>query len=158
MLWLLSTSTYITCLLSRSQFTSHQGKTLISDHISFNYHHASSMIYRFPFKKSAISLSATPLIDISTTELGLPEDFQTECFVSDKDTDLDCLPIGMVTLPRHSDEKVSSLLEKTEKFLRFMHINSKEVERGLVMAAKERAHEHEVIHANNYVDLGKIDT
>jgi hypothetical protein len=145
-LWLFSTLTCVTCLLSSNLFTFRQGIPFPSEYNPFIY---SSI------EDSLFSLSATPLIDVASTELELPEDFQTECLVDD---DPNCLPIGMVTLPRHSNGKVSLLLEKTEKILRFMHMSSKAVERNSIVAAKDRAHEHEVIHANNYVDLGKIDT
>jgi hypothetical protein len=112
------------------------------------------------------SITVGPLIEVASEE-ELPDDFETECLatshpnddVDDDSNDVNnCIPIGMVTLPRHSHEGVNALLENAETILRSIHVNSKEVERDHVIEAKERAHEHEVIHANNYVDLGKIDT
>lgn len=69
-----------------------------------------------------------------------------------------CLPLNLVTLPRHPHEKVNGILAKTEKLLREMHVNSTEIELTKVHMAKEAGRAHERIYANNYVDLGKIDT
>lgn len=72
-----------------------------------------------------------------------------------------CLPISLATLPRHSNPAVNSVLEKTESMLYEMHINHSnpyETAESVRARAKDSAHEHERIYANNYVNLGKIDT
>jgi HAD superfamily 5'-nucleotidase-like hydrolase len=63
-----------------------------------------------------------------------------------------------VCLPRHSHRGVNQILEKTESILRGLHKNSKRVEMRAAIAAKEAGRSHERIFANNYVDLGKVDT
>lgn len=71
-----------------------------------------------------------------------------------------CLPLSLATLPRHSDPDVSRVLAESEAILREMHVNSdsEESTRAMQTRAKEAAQGHERIYANNYVNLGKIDT
>jgi HAD superfamily 5'-nucleotidase-like hydrolase len=68
------------------------------------------------------------------------------------------LPEDFMCLPRHSHRGVNQILEKTESILRGLHKNSKRVEMRAAIAAKEAGRSHERIFANNYVDLGKVDT
>jgi phosphoglycolate phosphatase-like HAD superfamily hydrolase len=62
-----------------------------------------------------------------------------------------------MTLPRHSHPQVRELLERTEATLRALHRHSKKVQVDHLRAAKEAGLKHEVIYANTYVDLGKIN-
>jgi hypothetical protein len=62
-----------------------------------------------------------------------------------------------MTLPRHSHPRVDDLLGKTEATLRALHRHSKKVQVDHLKAAKEAGLKHEVIYANTYVDLGKIN-
>jgi hypothetical protein len=82
-----------------------------------------------------------------------------ECMVGTMEVfDGGCLPLNLVTLPRHSHEKVNGILSQTEQLLREMHVNSTEIETASIKMAKEAGHMKEFIFANNYVDLGKIKT
>jgi hypothetical protein len=83
------------------------------------------------------------------------DDDEEDCLIRDSEH---CLPISLVTLPRHSHVGVNAILKKTEAKLRKIHIHSRQVELSKVDAAKEAGRAHERIYANNYVDLGKIDT
>jgi hypothetical protein len=83
------------------------------------------------------------------------DDEEEDCLIRDSEH---CLPISLVTLPRHSHVAVNSILKKTEAKLRKIHTHSRQVELSKVDAAKEAGRAHERIYANNYVDLGKIDT
>lgn len=68
------------------------------------------------------------------------------------------LPEHLMTLPRHSHAGVNSILEQTESILRKLHLHSKQISSNKhVSAAKDVALQHEVVYANSYVDLGKID-
>jgi hypothetical protein len=82
-----------------------------------------------------------------------------ECVLGSEEALGECLPEKLVTLPRHTTSaKVDVLLRNTEHILRNMHINSTDIEMSQILAAKEAGRAHELIYANNYVDLGKIDT
>lgn len=87
------------------------------------------------------------------------DDDSPECMIGTMEVfDGGCLPLHLVSLPRHSHAKVNRILEKTEKLLRDIHVNSTEIELATVHMAKEAGRTHERIYANNYVDLGKINT
>ena len=87
------------------------------------------------------------------------DDSSDECVVGSEEVFGECLPERLVTLPRHaSSEQVDRLLRNTENILRTMHINSTDIIMSQIAAAKEAGRAHECIYANNYVDLGKIDT
>lgn len=63
-----------------------------------------------------------------------------------------------MSLPRHSNKGVDLILQRTESILRKLHAHSKQISNNnYVSAAKEAALQHEVVYANSYVDLGKID-
>lgn len=68
------------------------------------------------------------------------------------------LPSELLSLPSHSNEGVNSILEKAEKVLTALHRHSKMISAHKTLEAKEAGLNHELIFANNYVDLGKIDT
>jgi hypothetical protein len=68
------------------------------------------------------------------------------------------LPPAYVTLPRHSHAGVNDILTSTEAVVRKLHVHSQKVEQTSIQAAKEKGRAHEKIHANNYVDLAKVDT
>jgi hypothetical protein len=86
-------------------------------------------------------------------------DTSDECVIGSEEFLGECLPERLVTLPRHTtSEKVERLLRTTERILRTMHINSTDIAMSQIVAAKEAGRAHERIYANNYVDLGKIDT
>ena len=81
-----------------------------------------------------------------------------ECWIGTSE-DANCLPLPMVTLPRHSHPAVSAILEQTERTLQTIHRESKAVvEHQQIQAARDKGKDRERIYANNYVDLGKIDT
>ena len=104
------------------------------------------------------SIVSLPLIE-TASDHELPDDFELECLADDDDKDdIACLSVGMVTLPKHANTDVNNFLHRTERALQTMHVNSREIDRSSFVGAKERSIDHEVIHANNYVDLGKIDT
>jgi hypothetical protein len=87
------------------------------------------------------------------------DDTSDECVLGSEEVLGECLPERLVTLPRHhTTEKVDRLLRNTERILRTMHVNSTDIEMSQIAAAKEAGRTHERIYANNYVDLGKIDT
>lgn len=69
-----------------------------------------------------------------------------------------CLPSALLRLPRHSHAGVRAILEKTESILQALHKTSKQLQLQQFQDVKERAKHVESIFANNYVDLGKIDT
>lgn len=76
------------------------------------------------------------------------------------DDDSDIEPLSRhfyLTLPRHSHLGVNTILEKTEGVLRALHRHSKKVQNDHIAAAKEAGLRHEVVYANTYVDLGKIN-
>ena len=65
----------------------------------------------------------------------------------------------MLSVPSHPDNVgVENVLRKTEQILRGLHIHSKKIEQQLALDAKESGRDIEVVFANNYVDLGKVDT
>ena len=87
------------------------------------------------------------------------DDTSEECVLGSEDILGECLPEKLVTLPIHTtSQHVHQLLRNTEQILRNMHINSTVIEMSQILAAKEAGRTHECIYANNYVDLGKIDT
>lgn len=64
-----------------------------------------------------------------------------------------------LSLPRHSNENVNEILLATEKMVQAMHNFSLGRKDGLSLRdAKEAGRDHEKVYANNYVDLGKVDT
>ena len=63
-----------------------------------------------------------------------------------------------LTLPRHSHAGVNRILLKTEKVMRQLHLHSRQIQQTSIDAAKEEGRKHEKVYANNYVDLGKVDT
>ena len=115
---------------------------------------------------------ANPNTDIDTVEapaVTLPspsaifqvdcDEDDEECLVGSEELLGECLPEKLVTLPIHSTSTHANLLlRNTEQILRDMHINSTVIEMSQIYAAKEAGRAHECIYANNYVDLGKIDT
>jgi hypothetical protein len=72
------------------------------------------------------------------------------------DNSIACLPSALLKLPRHSNPRVSEMLEKTESILLGLHKASTQV--ALDQVNEETGPHVESIFANNYVDLGKIDT
>lgn len=74
--------------------------------------------------------------------------------------DASCLSVSLVTLPRHSNPNVNTILEQTERHLRTLQEDSvKSTSTAGVAALKDQELAHdEQIYANNYVDLGKIET
>jgi hypothetical protein len=86
-----------------------------------------------------------------------------ECFIGvyDNTTDIpSCVPLKLVTLPTHSHPMVNAILQETQDTLRNMHENNA-VDGSLperIQQAKVNGRLHENIYANNYVDMGKIDT
>jgi hypothetical protein len=105
------------------------------------------------FTQSPLDDSYDQYADVET-----PDD-DSECMIGTIEVfDGGCLPLNLVTLPRHSHVKVNDILARTEELLRVMHINSTEIELATVHLAKEAGRTHERIFANNYVDLGKIKT
>jgi hypothetical protein len=87
------------------------------------------------------------------------DDTSEECVFGSEEILGECLPEKLVTLPIHpKSTHVNQLLRNTEQILRNMHINSTVIEMSQILAAKEAGRAHECIYANNYVDLGKIDT
>lgn len=91
-------------------------------------------------------------------------DGEDECFVGfyDNTTDIpSCVPLKMVTLPTHSNAEVNTILSEIQDTLRDMHDNNNAVDASLperIQQAKVKGRLHEYIYANNYVDMGKIDT
>ena len=63
-----------------------------------------------------------------------------------------------LTLPRHSHKGVNEILLNTERAIRQLHKHSRQIQQKTIEAAKEAGREHERVYANNYVDLGKVDT
>jgi hypothetical protein len=105
------------------------------------------------FTPSPLDDSSDQYADVETS------DDDSECMIGTIEVfDGGCLPLNLVTLPRHSHVKVNDILARTEELLRVMHINSTEIELATVHLAKEAGRTHERIFANNYVDLGKIKT
>lgn len=100
----------------------------------------------------------TPSTDDPTFDTDVPYDEEdVECMAGTEES-YRCLPVNLVTLPRHSHAGVDAILDKTETILRTMHVGTKEVELSKIRMAKEAGRTHDVVYANNYVDLGKIDT
>ncbi len=64
----------------------------------------------------------------------------------------------LTTLPRHSNPRVTEILMKTEQLLQQFHKAAQKMKLEEVAAGKESEEREESIFANNYVDLGKIDT
>jgi len=65
----------------------------------------------------------------------------------------------LLQLPRHSKETVNQVLTETEEVLQAMHEYSLSNKNSLSLKdAKEAGRAHEKVYANNYVDLGKVDT
>ena len=93
----------------------------------------------------------------SNTNDIVAEEDELECVIGTVETN-NCLSSILVSLPRHRTTAVNSVLEKTEQVLREMHSNGTEFELSKIYMAKEAGRSHERIYANNYVDLGKIDT
>jgi phosphoglycolate phosphatase-like HAD superfamily hydrolase len=94
-------------------------------------------------------VAETPLLllERDSTSTGLEDDEEVE-------------PLSRhfyLTLPRHSHPPVRDLLERTEMTLRALHRHSKKVQVDHLNDAKEAGMRHEVIYANTYVDLGKIN-
>lgn len=69
-----------------------------------------------------------------------------------------CLPAAYLMLPQHSNEGVNRILSSTESFLQALHRKSKRIEKDQVEASKEAGQATEYVFANNYVNVGKIDT
>lgn len=65
---------------------------------------------------------------------------------------------ALMTLPRHSNLRVTEILIKTEQLLHNFHKAAEKLKLDEVKADKESGEREESIFANNYVDLGKIDT
>jgi hypothetical protein len=115
----------------------------------------------------AAIVTPSPLLESGTIDAGNiavhpncdEDETSEECVLGSEEALGECLPEKLVTLPRHTTSaKVDVLLRNTEHILRNMHINSTDIEMSQILAAKEAGRAHELIYANNYVDLGKIDT
>lgn len=64
-----------------------------------------------------------------------------------------------LSLPRHhSHPGVNQILQSTEVAIRQLHKHSTQIQTKSIQAAKEAGRAHEKVYANNYVDLGKVDT
>lgn len=82
-----------------------------------------------------------------------------ECLLGTEQSGKYCIPLKLVSLPRHSHVVVNKILMETERTLCEMHVNRDEVDlQQNILEAKEQGRSHERIYANNYVDLGNIDT
>ena len=82
-----------------------------------------------------------------------------ECLVGTEQSGKYCIPLRLVSLPRHSHAVVNKIMIETERTLCDMHANRDEINlQKNILEAKEVGRSHERIYANNYVDLGKIDT
>jgi hypothetical protein len=130
---------------------------------------SSSTTVRSTVSASTESSTVAPPKIISPSTLSSPssvfhvdcdeDDTSEECVFGSEEILGECLPERLVTLPIHTTSKhVNQLLRNTEQILRNMHINSTDIEMSQILAAKEAGRTHECIYANNYVDLGKIDT
>ena len=98
------------------------------------------------------------LPDNKSTAANKNADDQDECWIGTPG-DANCLPFHLVTLPRHSHPGVNAILEQTEHRLQTIHCESKAViAPQQIHDARNKGKDHERIYANNYVDLGKIDT
>eukprot|EP00522_Entomoneis_paludosa_P016419 CAMPEP_0172447688 /NCGR_PEP_ID=MMETSP1065-20121228/6945_1 /TAXON_ID=265537 /ORGANISM="Amphiprora paludosa, Strain CCMP125" /LENGTH=636 /DNA_ID=CAMNT_0013199051 /DNA_START=75 /DNA_END=1985 /DNA_ORIENTATION=+ len=65
----------------------------------------------------------------------------------------------LLQLPRHSKENVNEVLIEAEKVLQALHQYSLISQDSLSLQdAKKAGRAHEKVYANNYVDLGKVDT
>ena len=64
----------------------------------------------------------------------------------------------LTTLPRHSNPRVTDILVKTEELLQNFQKAAQKMNLEEVEAEQESEEREESIFANNYVDLGKIDT
>jgi hypothetical protein len=106
------------------------------------------------------SITATNTASSAVFHIDCDEgDTSEECVFGSEEILGECLPEKLVTLPTHTTSiHVNQLLRNTEQILRNMHINSTVIEMSQILAAKEAGRTHECIYANNYVDLGKIDT
>jgi HAD superfamily 5'-nucleotidase-like hydrolase len=93
-----------------------------------------------------------------TSDIQSPHD---EKLTQGLESSLSLLPEHFLTLPRHSNTAVNVMLQQTENMLRKLHKRSKHIStldnRQVLSSAKNAALEHEVVYANSYVDLGKID-
>jgi HAD superfamily 5'-nucleotidase-like hydrolase len=80
---------------------------------------------------------------------------------------------SFLTLPRHSRmDGVNGILEKTESVIRALHLHSmkknqndssssssrQKQRQAKINVAKQAGRRHETVYANNYIDLGKVDT
>lgn len=101
-----------------------------------------------------------PLMEEDHEEVLMDDD---ECFVGTYDNTTDipsCVPMTLVTLPTHSNVEVNVVLQNAQSTLRTLHMETLDPtplpER--IQHAKAKGRDHGYIYANNYVDLGKIDT
>lgn len=110
---------------------------------------------RHPRKNLACPLRATlpNSIEAETKEF---EEYQPPLLPNGSNTPLD--EKSYLTLPRHSHEGVNDILLNTEKVIRQLHVHSKQIQQKTIEAAKETGRSLEKVYANNYVDLGKVDT
>jgi hypothetical protein len=69
------------------------------------------------------------------------------------------LPQDLLNFPRHSHEGVNDILTETEQLIRQMHTHSKNVDARQVASGRRKSSSlGDMIFANTYVDLGKVDT
>ena len=66
----------------------------------------------------------------------------------------------LLHFPRHSHSGVNEILTETEQLIRRMHVNSKTVDARQVAHGRRKPSNSlgDMIFANTYVDLGKVDT
>lgn len=65
---------------------------------------------------------------------------------------------NLMTLPRHSNQRVTEILIKTEQLLQNLYDVAEKMKQEEINTDKKSGEREESIFANNYVDLGKIDT
>jgi hypothetical protein len=69
------------------------------------------------------------------------------------------LPEELLALPKHSSSGVNVILAETENLIRNMHKHSEQIgNRKSSVSNKNEGGFHDLIFANSYVDLGKVDT
>lgn len=106
-----------------------------------------------PCRGCPLRASLPTSIEAEPTEF---EEYQPPILPNGSSTPLD--EQSYLTLPRHSHEGVNEILLNTEKVIRQLHVHSKQIQQKTIEAAKEAGRSLEKVYANNYVDLGKVDT
>ena len=119
---------------------------------------------------SSLSVSTTSAEAIQSGEY---EEYLDEVFQAAQEEEVFTkadLPETFFSLPQHSHTGVNAILRKTESIILNLHHQQEKSntstipgsspgakKKSLVTAAKEAGRDHELIYANSYVDLGKID-